>query len=58
MPSTITIGNPAGKGQKEIQTRYPVEEGLTAGTQTQVGRISNLVPEINSLVSRKDKFGL
>ena len=29
---------PAERGQKEIQTDFPNEEGLTAATQTQVGR--------------------
>ena len=55
MTSTITVGNAAGKGEKEIMTRYPVEDGLTAGTQKQEGRIKNLVPEISSLVSKRVK---
>lgn len=32
-------------GEKELMTRYPVEEGLTAGTQKQTGRVSNLVAD-------------
>ena len=58
MASTITVGDAAGKGEKEIATRYPVEDGLTAGTQRQIGRIKNLVPQRSSLVARKDKVGL
>ena len=58
MASTITVGNAAGKGEKEIMTRYPVTDGLTAGTNKQEGRIKNLVPELSSLVSEKDKEGL
>ena len=58
MASTITVGNAAGKGEKEIMTRYPVTDGLTAGTQKQKGRQPFLVPEISSLVARKEKIGL
>ena len=58
MPSTITVGDAASKGEKEIRRRYPVEEGLTAGTQKQEGRISNLVPQEISLVPRRLKVGL
>lgn len=32
-------------GEKELMTRWPVEEGLTAGTQKQTGRVSNLVAD-------------
>lgn len=58
MASTITVGDAAGKGEKEIMTRYPVEDGLTAGTNKIEGRVKNLVPEISSLVATKDKVGL
>jgi len=44
--------------QKEIITKWPVEEGLTARTTKQTGRTTNLVPEVKSLVSSKDKCGL
>jgi hypothetical protein len=37
-------------GQKEIRTEWPVEEGLTARTQKQTGRTTNLVPQ-NSVVN-------
>ena len=55
--TTITVGSAAGKGEKEIATRYPVTSGLVAGTTKQEGRVSNLVPR-KSLVPRKDKVGL
>ena len=58
MPSTITVGNAAGKGEKEIMTRYPVVEGLIAGTTKQEGNQPFLIPQEKSLVSRKDKEGL
>ena len=35
---TITVGDAATIGEKEIKTNYPVEEGLTGGTQKQTGR--------------------
>ena len=43
---------------RDIATRYPVEEGLTAGTQTQTGRQTNLIPEEGSNVLRSEKVGL
>lgn len=42
-------------GQAEIRTNWPVEEGLTAGTQKQTGRQTNLLPEEGSLVDRNLK---
>ena len=52
------VGNTATHNEKEVLTRYPVEEGLTAGTQKQEGRVTNLVAEEGSLISEKDKVGL
>jgi hypothetical protein len=46
------------KGQKELLTRWPVEEGLTAGTQKQTGRITNLIPQESSKVPKRIKVGL
>ncbi|NJO30853.1 MAG: hypothetical protein HC874_27345 [Richelia sp. SL_2_1] len=43
--------------QKEVKTRWPVEEGLTAGTTKQTGRVTNLVPE-KSFVREEEKIGL
>ena len=45
-------------GEKELRRNWPVEEGLTAGTQKQEGRESNLVPEEASLVPARLKVGL
>ena len=42
-------------GEKELLTDWPIEEGLTARTQKQTGRVMNLIPEEASLVSEKDK---
>ena len=55
---TIPVGDVAGKGQAEIMTRYPVTSGLTAGTQKQEGRQSNLVAERGSVVPDRFKRGL
>tara|TARA_Y100000310_G_scaffold48966_1_gene45297 strand:- start:4045 stop:4209 length:165 start_codon:yes stop_codon:yes gene_type:complete len=41
---------PSEVKQKGVRTEWPVEEGLTAGTQKQEGRTSNLVPQ-NSVVN-------
>lgn len=51
------VGNAATHNEKEVKTRYPVEEGLTAGTQKQTGRITNLVAE-NSTVLQRNKRGI
>lgn len=41
------------RGQKELRTDWPVEEGLTAETQTQTGRITNLqVQEATKVLTR------
>lgn len=44
-------------GEKELQTDWPHEKGLTARTQTQTGRITNLIPE-ESVVPERKKVGL
>ena len=50
------------KGTREIATRYPVDEGLTARTQKQTGRQTNLTPEgmngITSTVTQRDREGI
>lgn len=50
------------KGTAEIATRYPVEEGLTARTQTQTGRVMNLIPEglngLKSTVLDRERVGI
>lgn len=44
-------------GSKYLNTNWPIDEGLDAGTTKQEGTISNLIPE-KSLVSEKEKVGL
>jgi len=46
------------KSAKELKRFYPIEEGLTAETQKQTGRIMNLMPVEGSTVSKKEKVGL
>jgi hypothetical protein len=41
-----------------LKTDYPFTEGLTAGTQTQTGRESNLTPQEDSKIFSKDRIGL
>lgn len=49
----VTVGDAATHNEKEVKTRYPVEEGLTAGTQKQTGRVTNMIPQgLNGVVSR------
>ena len=45
-------------GEKELKTDWPVEEGLTAETQKQEGRQSNLVAEEGSLLTERETQGL
>ena len=45
----VTQG-PAERGEKELRRDWPHEEGLTAGTQTQEGRISKLEPTEGTVV--------
>jgi len=52
------VGNAAEHNEKEIMTRYPIEEGLTAGTQKQEGRVSHLVPLESSLVPQRHTIGV
>lgn len=47
------------RGEKELRTDWPFEEGLTARTESQTGRQMNLLPEgingIKTIVLSKDK---
>lgn len=58
----VVVGSAAKRGQKEIKTKYPVDEGLTFGTQKQEGRKLALEPEGNLgqkiLIKEKDLEGL
>lgn len=44
------------RGQKELKTNWPVEEGLIAETTKQTGREMALKPEIKSLI-KGEKWG-
>jgi len=48
---------PDGIKEKALKRNWPNEEGLEAGTNTQEGRTTNLVPE-NSLIPKRLKVGL
>jgi hypothetical protein len=45
-------------GTKEIATRYPVTDGLVAGTTTQTGHEENLIPEEGSNIPRRLTVGI
>lgn len=47
----------ATSGQKELRRKWPVTEGLTAGTTTQEGREMSLQPQVSSKVPRRLKAG-
>lgn len=53
----FTVGDAASKGVKEIATRWPITDGLTARVNKQTGRITNLIPQ-QSLLNRRERFGL
>jgi|TARA_Y100000310_G_scaffold157582_1_gene156981 hypothetical protein len=44
-------------GEKEIKTNYPVVEGLTARTQRQTGRKTQLKPQEKSLIRKNETIG-
>jgi len=53
-----TIQGPTGtKGQRATARRWPVTKGLTAATNKQEGRVSNLVPK-HSYLKKNDRVGL
>ena len=54
----VQVGDEATHNEKEVKTEYPVEEGLTAGTQKQTGRQLNLVPQEYSTISQDERFGM
>ena len=53
----VQVGDAATIKEKEVKTKYPIEEGLIAGTTSQTGRITNLVPE-QSLILKDRRVGL
>ena len=54
----VSVGDAATIGEKELKRKWPVVAGTTAGTTKIEGSTINLVPEIESLVSRREKEGL
>ena len=56
MMAAIQSG-PDGLKQKAILNRWPVDEGLTGGTQKQTGRNTQLVAEEEHLVPKRLKAG-
>jgi len=53
----VVVGDAATIGEKELKTDWPIEDGLTAGTQKQTGRVTNLVAE-NSIVPERETIGV
>ena len=53
----VVVGDAATHNEKEVKTRYPVAEGLEAGTEKQTG-FKFLNTNVKSLVASKDKVGL
>ena len=49
-------------GEKELKTNWPIEEGLTAETQKQTGRVMNLQPQgllgVKTTILERDRVGL
>lgn len=58
----VEIKSLATKGEKEIKTDWPHEEGLIAGTTKQTGRTMNLLPQgihgIKSTIPENNRVGL
>lgn len=52
------VGSAATHNEKEVKTKYPVVEGLTAGTTKQTGDKFLVTKAIKSLVKATDKVGL
>ena len=52
------VGDAATHNEKEVKTRYPVVEGLIAGSTKLEGRIKRLVAEEKSFLTRRDLVGL
>lgn len=43
---------------KELKTNWPIESGLTAGTQKQTGRTENLIAQTGTNVLRRYRKGI
>lgn len=48
----------SSSGTKELSNRYPVADGLTAGTTKQTGHKENLIATQGSLVAKRLKAGI
>lgn len=48
----------ATAGEKELKRDWPHETGLTARTQKQEGRQTNLVAEEGSIVPKRERVGI
>jgi hypothetical protein len=50
------------KGEKELKTSWPIDKGLTARTQKQTGRTTNLIPQgllgVKSIVLQRNRCGI
>jgi hypothetical protein len=53
----VNVGTGTGK-TRIVKRKYPIEEGLIAGTTKQEGREENLIPEEKSTILEKDRRGL
>jgi len=58
----VTVGGNNTAGEKELKRKWPIEEGLTAGTTKQEGTKPHLEPQGNhgqkDLTDPKDRVGL
>lgn len=55
---TITVGDAATAGEKELKTKYPVTKGLVAGTTKQTGNQSYLKATKSSNVLTRNLVGI
>ena len=58
VPEIDLVVYPSTRGQKGIMTRYPVAKGLNAGSESQTGRVSNLVRQGITTIPIRLKAGL
>ena len=54
----VVVGDAATHREKEVKTRYPIEDGIIAGTTTQEGHVINLVSEEGTNVLRRKRDGI
>lgn len=51
--TTIIVGSEATHNEKEVKTKYPVEEGLIAGTTKQENKEMLLKPKLSKITKRE-----